>query len=65
VSYVDEGTVVYEGAEEAPGHFRLTSPAVNGRATLHQFPGDDMLEGFWAEGGGRGMWRIQLNDDPE
>jgi hypothetical protein len=65
VSYADEGEVVYEGTEDAPGHFRLACKAVNGRATLHRFPDGDMLEGFWTEGGNRGMWRIQLNDDAE
>jgi hypothetical protein len=65
ISYDDVGKVVYEGTEEAPGHFRLSCSAVNGRATLHRFPDDDMLEGFWAEGGYLGMWRIQLNDDAE
>lgn len=61
VSYDDEdGPVVYEGTEEGAGHFRLTAPRVAGRATLHRFYADDMLEGFWVESGHEGMWRIQL-----
>lgn len=64
VSYIGEeiGVVVYEGTEVEPGHFRLTAPSVEGRATLHRFRDDNVLEGWWHEGGDEGMWRITLDD---
>lgn len=64
VSYYDEDLesyAVYKGKEIAPGHFDLVAPMVNGRATLHRFPGADILVGEWMEGGYRGMWRIELD----
>jgi hypothetical protein len=61
VSYRDEGRfVVYEGTQIAPGHFELGTAATGGRATLHQGPNSDVLEGWWLEGGYEGMWRIEL-----
>jgi hypothetical protein len=64
VSYrTEEGPTLYEGEETAPGHYKLLSPAQNGRASLHRFPEDDILEGFWIEMGFQGMWRIQLIDE--
>jgi hypothetical protein len=66
VSYrTDEGPTVYDGEETAPGHFKLLCPAQKGRASLHRFPDDDVLEGFWIEYGFQGMWRIQLIDEVE
>jgi hypothetical protein len=69
VSYREDGGLVsYSGQEEAPGHFKLTcpSPEKKGRATLHRFPDDDYLEGYWIEilpdGRVQGMWRIFLGD---
>ncbi|MDD5034479.1 MAG: hypothetical protein PHE55_06940 [Methylococcaceae bacterium] len=50
----------YEGKENGVGHFELSAPSVNGRATLHMFDGGKILEGFWVEGGEQGMWRIKL-----
>lgn len=55
-----DGFVQYIGKNDGTGHFKLTSSDVKGRATLHQFPGDDRLEGNWVEGGIRGMWIIDL-----
>jgi hypothetical protein len=63
VSYEDDGgMVVYEGTEIAPGHFNLACPARNGRATLHQAPNENILEGWWLEDGYDGMWRIELEE---
>jgi hypothetical protein len=63
VSYQGEGgLVVYEGREEGPGHFRLAAQGVNGRATLHRFENDNMLDGWWLEDSYEGMWRIELNE---
>lgn len=63
VSYQAEGAsgyIVYKGRETARGHFELTAPAVDGRATLHRFPDAALLVGCWAQDGDRGMWRIDL-----
>jgi hypothetical protein len=61
ISYKDEGqTVVYNGDELEPGHFKLQSNDVVGRATLHRFASADVLEGHWVESGSQGMWRVQL-----
>lgn len=63
VSYEDAGSfVVYEGSQLEPGHFKLHSKSVNGRATLHRFENDDTLEGFWIEERMQGMWRVQLDE---
>lgn len=64
VSYEDEGGgyIVYEGSENGAGHFELSAPSVNGRATLHMFNGNKVLEGWWDEEGTRGMWRIFLRE---
>jgi len=63
VSYWDEdinGYAIYKGKEVASGHFELTAPMVNGRATLHRLPEALLLVGSWEENGERGMWRITL-----
>lgn len=63
VSYYDsdeEGYVVYKGREESSGHFKLSSPEVNGYAALHRMLDEDVLVGEWSEDGCRGMWRIEI-----
>lgn len=60
VEYQDDGVVQYQGKDNGTGHFELISDSVNGRATLHMFPGSSRLEGSWVEDGARGMWRIEL-----
>lgn len=63
ISYRDDdldGYAIYKGKEIAPGHFELTAPMVNGHATMHDFPGAELLVGSWDEDGERGMWRIEL-----
>lgn len=60
VEYDDEGMVQYTGASKGDGHFALVAPEVKGRATLHRLPGENVLEGSWAEDGVRGMWKIDL-----
>ena len=45
VSYEQhDGPTVYEGEEVASGHFRLTCARKGGRATLHQMPGENLIE---------------------
>ena len=63
VSYeTDEGHTVYAGSEKAAGHYILESESPAGRATLHRLPDSLILEGYWEEGGSKGMWRIQLGE---
>lgn len=62
VKYDDDGElVVWQGREVAPDHFELHSPAASGRATLHRFPGANVLVGGWIEEGERGMWHIEID----
>ncbi len=61
VSYEDDGEyVIYRGADEGHGHFVLECPERRGKATLHQIPKSQFLEGFWIEDGYKGFWRIKL-----
>ena len=53
---------VYEGPETEPGHFKMTCDSIGGRATLHRFAGDDLLDGWWIEEGYEGMWRVTLEE---
>jgi hypothetical protein len=65
VSYAADGLkFVYEGEERGEGHFELRCAAENGRATLHRFADELVLEGWWVEGRNTGMWRIHLDDEP-
>lgn len=57
------GYTVYKGRETSPGHFELTAPDIQGYATLHRLPDADLLVGDWLEGGEKGMWRIELDDE--
>lgn len=63
ISY-EEGDeiVVYQGANDGNGHFRLLSNYEQGSATLHMFEGDKMLVGTWAESGEKGTWIIVLGE---
>jgi len=58
----DEGWVEYRGKNNGDGHFHLTAPERDGKATLHRFSASDILEGYWVENTYRGMWRIRLKD---
>lgn len=49
----------WTGVEQGQGHYILNA-AKGGKATLHQLNNSKYLEGFWAEGGSRGMWRIEV-----
>lgn len=61
VSYEDDdGVVIYKGKSQGAGHFQLTAPERNAKATLHMFEGSKILEGFWIEEGYKGFWRITL-----
>ncbi len=57
----DDGRpVCYQGINNGDGHFNLLAPECDGKATLHRFPDSGYLEGYWREGGEKGMWRIRL-----
>ena len=58
--YEGDALVQYTGKDQGNGHFELTANKVFGKASLHMFPGADLLVGNWHEGGTRGMWQIQL-----
>jgi hypothetical protein len=61
----DDGASVlvqYVGKERGAGHYELTCPDQNGKASLHCFPEAKILEGFWVESSYRGMWRIHLKE---
>lgn len=60
---VDGEYNVYIGREISSGHFELACPALAGKATLHRFPGSQILEGFWHEEGVRGAWKIRLHEN--
>lgn len=64
VEYEDESLVQYRGINSGDGHFELTAPDIKGHASLHMFPGSNILEGSWVEGVYRGMWRITLASEP-
>lgn len=55
-----EGAVCYQGKNNGNGHFELKAPEINGQASVHCFPKSNVMEGYWQEGGERGMWRIHL-----
>jgi hypothetical protein len=64
VSHEEGGeTLVYEGAEVEPGHFKLGCPPVKGYATLHRFKDDDVLDGWYVQEGFEGMWRVRLDEE--
>lgn len=61
IAYDDiEGAVCYHGKNNGNDHFDLAAPERNGRASVHRFPNSAFIEGYWQEGGIRGMWRIHL-----
>jgi hypothetical protein len=61
-SQAEDGPQVYEGKEINSGHFTLECARKRGRATLHRVPGENVLEGWWLEGGEEGMFRIELDE---
>lgn len=52
----------YDGPEVGEGHFNLIAKVDEGKASLHRIPHSRILEGWWAEDGNEGMWRIILNE---
>ncbi len=60
VSYDDDGAVVYMGKNDNTGHFKLECSNNAGKASLHMFKNDVILEGYWTEEGDEGFWRIKL-----
>jgi len=52
----------YEGSEVGQWHFNLKAKEGDGKANLHCFPDRRVLDGWWAEEGHEGMWRIILNE---
>ncbi|MFA6967331.1 hypothetical protein [Bosea sp. (in: a-proteobacteria)] len=66
LSYIWEGKrYLLRGQAVADGHFKLIGVGFNGKSNLHQFPNDDILEGWWIDDGYDGMCRITLNDEPD
>ena len=65
IEYEDGGLRQYRGENVGNGHFELHAPELQGKASLHMFPGSSILEGSWLEGGFRGMWRIKLSDESD
>jgi hypothetical protein len=51
---------IYEGSEMGDGHYNLKEQGGDGRASLHCFPDGRILDGWWTEDSGEGMWRIHL-----
>lgn len=60
----DQGQVVYRGKNNNNGHFHIKDGS-GGSATLHQTPGELILEGSWKTIDDRGMLKITLPDDVE
>lgn len=61
IEYFEDGELFrYTGQEQSPGHYVLHCHILKGQATLHRLPESKFLEGYWIEGGDRGMWRITL-----
>lgn len=58
--YQGEAPVQYTGHDKGHGHFELIASKGFGKASLHMFPGSELLVGNWHEGGMRGMWQIKL-----
>ena len=53
----------YSGKNDGSGHFQLTRDGDNkDKSSLHRFPDSLIMEGYWTEDGGRGMWRIELKE---
>jgi hypothetical protein len=63
VEYKEDGEFVqYKGKGDGNGHYKLKGEGFPARATLHQFPDDDHLEGSWFQEGSSGMWKVQINE---
>jgi len=62
VSYKDQNGdyAIFKGKRTGKGHYELTAPEINGKATLHRGPRTKILEGYWQEDDDKGMWRIHL-----
>ena len=64
IEYLNESEqCAYRGHSSGQGHYRLQGVHTKADATLHRFADAKILEGFWAENGEQGMWRIRLSDD--
>ena len=68
VKYMEnDEEVIYSGTEESPGHFVLSCPSLDGKATLHRFlskpglPESKILVGSWVQDTARGLWKITLS----
>ena len=58
VYFDDQGAVVFQGREEAPGRYELTARSRPRKAQLVRT--EDVLEGSWQEGDRTGSLRIEL-----
>lgn len=54
----------WKGPEQGEGHYVVNANQENlgARGTLHRLRDGFYLEGYWAEGGFRGMWRVTLGN---
>lgn len=50
----------WKGVQQGEGHYVVNANHLGARGTFHQLRGSKYLEGYWAEGGFRGMWRVEL-----
>lgn len=56
-----DGFVSWKGREVSPGHYIVHANRKGARGTLHRTDVNSIyLEGYWVEGGEKGMWRINL-----
>lgn len=58
----EQGPVIYRGSSLGAGHYKMRKDGGGGEATLHRFPGGEILEGFWIEDVQDGMWKIRLGN---
>ena len=68
VSYTGNDKGIWRGSALTPGHYVCKRESgSSGNASLHQFQGGTILEGYWElldadAGGADGMWRITLGE---
>jgi hypothetical protein len=57
----DGGSQTYAGPESHPGHFEVKASLGEGKGILHRIKDGRILDGWWAEDGAEGMWRVILH----
>ena len=53
----------WKGASQGEGHYVVRANNRRNNAVLHQIPQSEYLNGYWSEGGFRGMWRVKLGSE--